>query len=304
MAFLEKRKPEFTGQVRAAVLHETGKPLSVEDVPEPEAGEGQSIVDVKAAGINFADVLIKNGHYPQPPTLPTVLGNEVARRDRRAAGRRVRAADRRRLCRAGRGRRRVGLRPAGRGELRRGRCVPDHVPDRVDPADPVGAPPPRLERARDGSGRRRRHGGDPDRRLRRRERDRRGGLGGEAPARARPRRAANRLVRGDRRARRHRRRARPRRRAGVRRLHQVAAAARRRDRDRLRRRRLGAGRPGPAGRTQHRRARLLPRPADGLRGRLWSGARSTSCSRSGAAARSSRSSAPSSRSSRRTRRST
>jgi len=64
--------------MKAAVLHETGKPLSVEDVPEPEAGKGQSIVDVKAAGVNFADVLIKNGMYPQPPDLPTVLGNEVA----------------------------------------------------------------------------------------------------------------------------------------------------------------------------------------------------------------------------------
>jgi NADPH:quinone reductase len=63
--------------VRAAVLHETGKPLSIEDVPEPEAGEGQSIVDVKAAGINFADVLVRHGQYPQPPTLPAVLGNEV-----------------------------------------------------------------------------------------------------------------------------------------------------------------------------------------------------------------------------------
>jgi NADPH:quinone reductase len=64
--------------VKAAVLHETGKPLSVEDVPDPEAGEGQSVVAVKAAGINFADVLIKNGMYPQPPELPTILGNEVA----------------------------------------------------------------------------------------------------------------------------------------------------------------------------------------------------------------------------------
>lgn len=64
--------------MRAAVLHETGSPLALEDVPEPEAGEGQSIVDVKAAGINFADVLIRSGQYPQPPELPTVLGNEVA----------------------------------------------------------------------------------------------------------------------------------------------------------------------------------------------------------------------------------
>jgi NADPH2:quinone reductase len=64
--------------MRAAVLHEVGGPLSVEDVPDPVAGEGQSIVEVKAAGINFADALIKNGKYPQPPPLPVVLGNEVA----------------------------------------------------------------------------------------------------------------------------------------------------------------------------------------------------------------------------------
>ena len=64
--------------MKAAVLHETGRPLAVEDVPEPEAGEGQSVVDVKAAGVNYADVLIRDGHYPQPPPLPTRLGNEVA----------------------------------------------------------------------------------------------------------------------------------------------------------------------------------------------------------------------------------
>ena len=64
--------------MRAAVLHETGGPLSVEDVPEPDVAEGQSLVDVRAAGINFADVLIRLGHYPQPPPLPTVLGSEVA----------------------------------------------------------------------------------------------------------------------------------------------------------------------------------------------------------------------------------
>jgi NADPH:quinone reductase len=64
--------------VRAAVLHEVGRPLSVDDVPEPSAGEGQSVIGVKAAGINFADVLIRNGQYPQPPPLPVILGNEVA----------------------------------------------------------------------------------------------------------------------------------------------------------------------------------------------------------------------------------
>ena len=64
--------------MKAAVLHEIGARLSVEDVPDPEPGPGQSLVDVRAAGINFADVLIRLGHYPQPPPLPAILGNEVA----------------------------------------------------------------------------------------------------------------------------------------------------------------------------------------------------------------------------------
>ena len=64
--------------MKAAVLHETGGPLSVEDVPDPEPGPGQAVVEVRAAGINFADVLIRLGRYPQPPPLPTILGNEVA----------------------------------------------------------------------------------------------------------------------------------------------------------------------------------------------------------------------------------
>jgi NADPH2:quinone reductase len=66
--------------VRAAVLQGTGGPeqLAVQEVPEPEAAEGAAVVDVRAAGINFADVLILLGRYPQAPELPTVLGSEIA----------------------------------------------------------------------------------------------------------------------------------------------------------------------------------------------------------------------------------
>ena len=66
--------------MRAAVLRAVGGPeqLVVEDVPEPVAGEGQAVVTVQAAGINFADVLVRLGRYPQTPELPTVLGSEVA----------------------------------------------------------------------------------------------------------------------------------------------------------------------------------------------------------------------------------
>jgi NADPH2:quinone reductase len=61
--------------LKAVVLREVGGDLALEDVPEPEGG---SIVDVRAAGINFADILVRRGMYPQMPELPHVLGNEVA----------------------------------------------------------------------------------------------------------------------------------------------------------------------------------------------------------------------------------
>ena len=66
--------------MRAVVLEATGGPeqLLVREVPEPTAGEGEAIVDVRAAGINFADVLIRLGRYPQMPELPAVLGSEIA----------------------------------------------------------------------------------------------------------------------------------------------------------------------------------------------------------------------------------
>ena len=66
--------------MRAAVLEGVGGPeqLVVRDVPEPEAPEGSVVVDVRAVGINFADVLIRLGRYPQMPELPAVLGSEVA----------------------------------------------------------------------------------------------------------------------------------------------------------------------------------------------------------------------------------
>ena len=66
--------------MRAAVLKGVGGPeqLVVQEVPEPEAGDGLAVVDVRAAAINFADVLIRLGMYPQAPELPAVLGSEIA----------------------------------------------------------------------------------------------------------------------------------------------------------------------------------------------------------------------------------
>ncbi|MGH3132938.1 MAG: quinone oxidoreductase family protein [Gaiellaceae bacterium] len=66
--------------MRAVVLRGTGGPeqLVVQGVPEPAAGSGEAIVDVRACGVNFADVLVRLGRYPQMPELPAVLGSEIA----------------------------------------------------------------------------------------------------------------------------------------------------------------------------------------------------------------------------------
>jgi NADPH:quinone reductase len=64
--------------VRAAVLSEIGGPFELRDVPDPVDGDGKVLVRVRAAGINFADVLIRRGRYPQMPELPAVLGSEIA----------------------------------------------------------------------------------------------------------------------------------------------------------------------------------------------------------------------------------
>jgi NADPH:quinone reductase len=79
--------------VKAVVLRETGAPdrLALEEVPDPEPESGQIVVRVRAAGVNFADVLVRQGRYPQPPELPTVPGSEVAGE---ANGRRVMALPR------------------------------------------------------------------------------------------------------------------------------------------------------------------------------------------------------------------
>jgi len=60
------------------------KPQSVE-IPEP--GPGQVLIRVKAAGVNYPDVLQRLGAYPPPPGAPATLGLEVAGEVARAAGR-------------------------------------------------------------------------------------------------------------------------------------------------------------------------------------------------------------------------
>ena len=66
--------------MRAVLLRETGGPERLEpaELPEPEPGAGQVLVRIRAAGINFLDLLVRSGNYPQAPPLPVVPGVEIA----------------------------------------------------------------------------------------------------------------------------------------------------------------------------------------------------------------------------------
>src|SRR3981081_2851073 len=51
--------------------------LKVEQKPDPKPGPGEALIRVKAAGLNFADILARQGLYPDAPKKPCVVGYEV-----------------------------------------------------------------------------------------------------------------------------------------------------------------------------------------------------------------------------------
>jgi NADPH2:quinone reductase len=52
--------------------------LVLEDLPSPRPGPGEVVIDVKAAGVNFPDVLIIQNKYQVKPPLPFAPGAELA----------------------------------------------------------------------------------------------------------------------------------------------------------------------------------------------------------------------------------
>lgn len=64
--------------MKAIRVHQTGGPevLQYEDVSTPEPGEGQVLIKVKAAGVNFIDIYHRIGLYQRP--LPFTPGQEAA----------------------------------------------------------------------------------------------------------------------------------------------------------------------------------------------------------------------------------
>ncbi|WP_028104447.1 NADPH:quinone oxidoreductase family protein [Pseudoduganella violaceinigra] len=66
--------------MKAIVCKAWGLPdtLVLEDLPDPQPGPGQVLLQVKAAAVNFPDVLIIQGKYQYQPPLPFTPGNEVS----------------------------------------------------------------------------------------------------------------------------------------------------------------------------------------------------------------------------------
>jgi len=66
--------------MRAIVCNETGalEDLTLQVSQGPQPGKGEILLDVKAAGINFPDLLTVQGKYQFKPPLPFTPGTEVA----------------------------------------------------------------------------------------------------------------------------------------------------------------------------------------------------------------------------------
>jgi NADPH:quinone reductase-like Zn-dependent oxidoreductase len=66
--------------MRQAVITRHGPPevFSMREGPDPAPAPGELRVRVRAAGVNFADVLSRLGLYPDAPRPPLVVGYEVA----------------------------------------------------------------------------------------------------------------------------------------------------------------------------------------------------------------------------------
>ena len=62
--------------MKAAVVHEFGKMLSVEEVPTPSPGPGQVLVKVEASGLCHTDIHAAGGDWPAKPTPPFIPGHE------------------------------------------------------------------------------------------------------------------------------------------------------------------------------------------------------------------------------------
>jgi alcohol dehydrogenase, propanol-preferring len=64
--------------MKAAVVHEFGKPLRIEEVPIPTPGPGEVLIKVMANGVCHTDLHAAHGDWPVKPKPPFIPGHEGA----------------------------------------------------------------------------------------------------------------------------------------------------------------------------------------------------------------------------------
>ena len=64
--------------MKAAVVREFGRPLTIEDVPIPVPGPGEVLVRVVASGVRHTDLHAADGDWPVRPAVPFIPGHEGA----------------------------------------------------------------------------------------------------------------------------------------------------------------------------------------------------------------------------------
>lgn len=66
--------------MRAVTVAEPGGPeaLTISELPDPEPGPGEVLIDVAATAVNRADLLQRQGFYPPPPGASGVIGLECS----------------------------------------------------------------------------------------------------------------------------------------------------------------------------------------------------------------------------------
>ena len=66
----------MSNTMKAARVHEFGKPLTIDEVPIPEVGAGEALIKIQASGVCHTDLHAANGDWPVKPKLPLIPGHE------------------------------------------------------------------------------------------------------------------------------------------------------------------------------------------------------------------------------------
>jgi propanol-preferring alcohol dehydrogenase len=71
--------------MNAAVLHEIKKPLAIEEVPRPNPGADEVLIEVETCGVCPSDLHLADGDWSQLAGImnkPPILGHEIVSRER------------------------------------------------------------------------------------------------------------------------------------------------------------------------------------------------------------------------------